>query len=58
MDNQGIPGRTLFGGEDSCDCLGIESMSAEPVDSFGWKGDEATAAQDRCRAFDRGARRL
>ena len=46
MDDKGIPGGALLGGEDFGDGLGREGVGAEAVDGFGGEGHCAVSAKD------------
>ena len=54
MDDEGIPVRTLFRGEDLLDGLGVEGIRAEAVDGFGGEGYCAAFAEDAGSLRDAG----
>ena len=54
VDDEGIPGRTLFGGEDGGHRRGVKGVAAKPVDSFRGKGDETAGVKDLRGAGDLG----
>lgn len=47
MDDERIPGGTLFRFEYLCDGRRRERVSAKAINGFGGKGDRTTSAEDR-----------
>ena len=54
VDDEGVPGWALLGGEDACDGFWRERVGSEAVDGFGGKGDEAAFAEESGGAGDVG----
>jgi hypothetical protein len=54
MDDEGVPGRALLGGEDGGDSGGVEGVGSEAVDGFGGEGDEVALAEEVGGALDVG----
>ena len=49
MDDQGVEARSAFGLVDGQHRVRIGGIGAEPIDGFGWEGDEFAAAQQRSK---------
>ena len=45
VDDEGVPGGALLGGEDARDGLRVESIGSQAVDSLCGKGHEAAGAE-------------
>jgi len=52
VDDEGVPGGALLGGEDRGYGVLIQCVGSEAIDGFSGEGDEATVAEEVCGVGD------
>src|SRR5579872_6351716 len=58
MNDERIPCRSLFGGEDARNRSSVESIGSESIDSFGGNGYQSAALENGCTLDDRRMREI